>query len=478
MTPRRAHHPDASSPARPDRPGVWRLDAAGAFDAHGRSLAPASLLIRVGAVTPGPADSSWARIDLLAVGTPSDIDSHPASAGAQQLALADEVILPGLVNAHTHMDLTHLGPLEHDPAEGFVAWVDRIRAGRRVEDDAIASSVRRGIELVVKAGTVAAGDIAGAPRGVPTLIPWQTLGASPLAGVSYLETFGIGPGEAPAQRALASVLDALTGPPIRAGRVGLGLSPHAPNTVSRSMYRWVGARGQRLGLPICTHLAESPEERRFIAHGDGPQRELLERFGLWDQRVAADLGSGLHPVEHLAEFLAEAAPVLAVHVNDATDRAIELLAAARARVVYCPRASAYFGACEHFGPHRYRDMLDAGITVAIGTDSIVNLPAGAEHSGISVLDELRVLWSRDGGNPSQLLALATTAGARVLGLDPDAFVLAAGKRSAGLVAVDRADHAATLEGVLTSQHPARLLLGGTEYDLAATSIDARAGSPS
>lgn len=451
---------------RPDRPGIWRIDAAAAFDATHEPVTPASLLIRVGPIDRQCDSIPFASIEILAIGPPGEIDDHPESGLAQRLSLPRAAILPGLVNAHTHLDLTDLGPMPHDPADGFVAWVDRIRAARPTTDDAIERAVGRGIELLLASGTVAVGDIAGAPNGVHSLTPWRVLRDGPMRGVSYLETFGIGPHEEAVRERLARVLDEAANERDSNQRVALGLSPHAPNTVSRAMYRWVCAQGEALGLPICTHLAESIEERQFITDGSGPQRDLLERFGMWDDSLFDDIGAGLHPVEHLEPILAGASPdpILAVHVNDATDRAIEILAATGSAVVYCPRASAYFGAPTHFGPHRYRAMIEAGIPVAVGTDSIVNLPPGTEQTGISVLDELRLLYQRDGTDPVELLAMATTVGARVLGLDPGDFELAAGSRPAGLVAVPMTIARGRLptlgELLLGSGHP-RLLLGGT-----------------
>ncbi|HRQ74132.1 MAG TPA: hypothetical protein PLU35_13995, partial [Phycisphaerales bacterium] len=140
--------------------GLRRIEADAAFDAGGLVSAPVSLLVEVGAT---------GRAVALAVGTPGEVSRHPGASSARVVGLAGCVILPGLVNAHTHLDLTHLGPRPHDPEEGFVAWVERVRAGRRQEDDGIAESVRRGVGLCLAGGTVAVGDIAGAPGGRPTV---------------------------------------------------------------------------------------------------------------------------------------------------------------------------------------------------------------------------------------------------------------------------------------------------------------------
>jgi cytosine/adenosine deaminase-related metal-dependent hydrolase len=209
--------------------------------------------------------------------------------------------------------------------------------------------------------------------------------------------------------------------------------------------------------PLATHLAETVEEQEFIANGRGPHREFLERIGVWSREALDDFGRGRTPVEHLFEVL-RSSPFVAAHVNDADDEAIRLLSLTRTTVAYCPRASDYFGAAERFGPHRYRDMLAAGINVALGTDSIVNLPGDAATvagGGMSVLDEMRHLFRRDASDPVTLLKLGTLNGALALGLEPGLFRLggeyAGGREIAGLVAVE-----APARGVVND--PARLVM--------------------
>src|SRR5581483_11139217 len=144
----------------------------------------------------------------------------------------------------------------------------------------------------------------------------------------------------------------------------------------------------------------------FLTSAEGPLRTLLESIGLWDAAAARDFGHGRTPIEH-ARTNALTRVALVAHVNDASDRDLDILAESGASVAYCPRASAYFGAERHFGPHRYRDMLTRGINVALGTDSIVNLPPDAAHRGISIWDEMRFLHARDGTAPATLLGMAT-----------------------------------------------------------------------
>lgn len=459
----------ANLPALPAAAGVYRLRTAGVADpcAATARTGPADVLVALGGAGAGPGRRS---IEVLAVERPGEVDAHPASQGAGVIDLTNSVLLPGMVNAHTHLDLTHLGPMPHDPGEGFVAWVDRVRAGRVGEAGAIRESVARGVGLSLRAGVVLVGDIAGAPGGRPRLEPFEELAASGLAGVSFVEFFAIGNGEAESLARVEAVLAGATvtrGP--APGGVRLGLQPHAPNTVGIAGYRRAVDLARRHGLPLSTHLGETPEEREFLAHARGPQRELLEHLGLWTDAMLGQVGRGATPIEHLAATLAEA-PFLLAHVNDMGPdpaRGLEILAASRASVAYCPRASEYFHATEHFGPHRYREMLGAGINVCLGTDSIVNLPRGVdspEGSGLSVLDEARRLFARDGGDARTLLRMMTTHGCIALGWEASACSLAPGARPLGLVAVEvtgtPGDRMAW-ERILRSRAPARLVVLGT-----------------
>jgi cytosine/adenosine deaminase-related metal-dependent hydrolase len=429
----------------PADPQITRYEALAAIDGEGVVVAPACLLVT----------QEGTSCRLLAVGMPEQIRHHPAWTTSQLVRLPKAVLIPGLVNAHAHLDLTHIGPAPFDPELGFTGWVDHIRRNRHTGEQAIQDSTRRGIELALKGGTVAVGDIAGAAAGHPSLAPYRALVASPLAGVSFVEFFGIGNRLAAAidrLPALVAEIAALPNASVRAG-----LQPHAPNTVDRSLYLIAAKLAVSNGIPLATHLAETAAEREFVARGTGSQRHLLERLSIWDDSILNHLGKGLHPAEHLAEAI-ETGRFLAAHVNDCTDAAMRLLSRTRTSVVYCPRASAYFGAESSLGPHRYRDMLSAGINVALGTDSIVNLPAeDVRTGGISILDEMRLLHRRDGVDPTLLLGMGTVNGAKALGLPAQAFSLRAPGPLAGLVAVDVEGTTDWAALVMKSRAPARLL---------------------
>ena len=443
-----------------------RLLASGIADAETDRPGPVAMWVRTPADSGAGSDWSAIRsacpfrgpLRILGIGDPENPDAPPADS---TIDLTGSALIPGLVNAHTHLDLTAIGTRPHDPDTGFVGWVEMVRRERPAEPADITAAVRLGIEKSLAGGVVAVGDILGAPLGSPCTTGLDALLDSPLSGVGFVEFFGIGSRTDAAIQRVESLAAELAGMPT--GRIRPGFQPHAPNTVSISLYRRAVELAADLGLPVCTHLAETPEERRFIADADGPQRELLERLGIWHDDELAHIGRGRHPVGHLADVL-ERSPMLLAHVNDAGPDEIAALVRTGASVAYCPRASAYFGAPDRLGPHRYREMLAAGVNVCLGTDSMINLDT---PDRISPLDDARLLFRRDGADARVLLDMLTRGGARALGLDPDAFVLRPGAAPAGIVAVPITDQQARPTGsvagaVLGSRSAPRLLCIGTE----------------
>jgi len=442
-------------------PDIRFFRAAGVLDAEGVCAAPGALLI----------ETVGGRTRILAAGDPDEVARHPAAKEAETVDRPADVLIPGLINALAHLDLTHIGPKPFDPVrDEFGDWLAMILRSRATADDAIQESVRLGIERSLAGGVVAVGDIAGAWSTVPTV----TLRDSPLSGVSYVECFGIGARQEEAADQIERILRA-TAP--EAQGVRAGVTPHAPYTVGLRLYGRALGLAREGGAPFATHLAESAPEHRFIADGEGLFRDLLQQLNLWDDSILDEAGEGRSPIRHFFDTLAddvtaaaERAPIVVVHCNDVSDDDLELLAAAPVSVVYCPRSSAYFGVEHRFGAHRYAQLHERGVNVALGTDSIVNLPPDADGSppAISTLDEIRFLRRRDGDSggsvPARtLLAMATTNGARALGLDPQGLTFSTGP-IVGVLAIEiqGVTSAGTLaEAVAASVGPPTMLAGPT-----------------
>jgi aminodeoxyfutalosine deaminase len=384
------------------------LLAAAIADGSGRCFSPGAMLLR--------------GRSIETVGSPQRLGAP--SPGMDVRRWPGSVLIPGLVNAHAHLDLTHVGPLPH--TGDFISWVERVRALRAADDQAIAASVRRGAELSRAGGTVLIGDIAG----VRSSVPVHALRETGLPGTSFLEVFGLGRRQAEAIDLMTQRIASIE---TDAAGVRLGIQPHAPYSCGTDVY----AAACRLRLPLATHVAETLEELRVVATGDGPLAEMLQRLGVWDDSIR---GCGGHPLDHLAAHFASV-PFLAAHLNYVDDAHIEALSRWPITIAYCPRASGYFGHPHHDRPaHRYRDMLAAGVAVALGTDSLLCLDTPGR---LSVLDDMRFLHRRDGVDPITLLRMATVHGAHGLERDPGPVTFQPGV-TAGILAVD-IDSASSLD---------------------------------
>lgn len=401
-------HASFSSSASRSGGGVRLIHAALAADGDGVMAAPAALLLEGGVVR--------------AVGTPQQVGTPE---GVSPEVYPDSALIPALVNAHAHLDLTCLGCWLY--RGDFDEWLgDILKARMAMTPESVDESIRQGVRASLAGGIAAVGDIAGRLSPEPAMARMSEAG---MWGVVYTEVFGMGLGREPALAQLQQVMDEEAAEAGGERHLRRGIQPHAPYSSHPEVYR----RSLASSLPVSTHLSESPEELEFIRHGTGRFRHLLEQIGMWDG--SADVGAR-HPVDWLAKVLAGDAsgmPILCAHCNYVDDQAMDLLACGRFHVAYCPRSSTYFG---HRG-HRYRQMLERGITVALGTDSMVCLDT---PDRISTLDELRLLMVRDGLPLEVALAMATVNGARALGLPVEPFTLApGGSPKAGILRVPLAD---------------------------------------
>mgnify|MGYP000855450353 CR=1 FL=1 len=416
-----------------------RIDADAAIDGTGRIQAPASMLVEVAQTAEVLGGTPAGKVTLLSIDHPQRMANDPRANGAYVADCRGAVLIPGLVNAHAHLDLTHVGALSYDPKSGFTSFIRNVLSHRLSDPKLIQQSVMQGIELSMRGGIVAVGDVSGVANSKPCLAAYEALLASPLSGTSFLEFFAIGNAPFPE-------LPVPTGSNAPGSRVRLGLSPHAPYTVSLTAYQQAERIAAQHNLPLCTHAAETVEERDFIGSATGPFRDFLEKAGWWNATVAGTggVGNGLSPIKHLIPRLL-AAPYLLAHVNQLSSEELRQLQQTRTSVAYCPRASDYFHAQAAFGPHRYRDMQVANLCVALGTDSVINLPAWTTQSKgrLSTLDDARYLYQRDEADPRLLLAMCTINGARALGLRAEAFRFPStgdwgtggGQEIAGVVAV-------------------------------------------
>ncbi len=325
--------------------------------------------------------------------------------------LGDVAILPGLVNAHTHLEFS-LVEQPFEPALPFTNWIRSLIAYRRRE--LTPNSTNQPVALLAgmaeaeTSGTVLLGEIATGD--------WSEL-FMPTHGqrvVAFRELIGLQPESIEQQRALAELWLQLKP---QLASVIYGLSPHAPYSVAPELLRKSVELAKHFDAPVAMHLAETREELEFLKHGRGEFVEMLKSFGAWP-----DNGQplGRRPLDIL-KVLADAPRALVVHGNYLADDEIEFIAARpQMSVVYCPRTHEFFG----HEPHPWRQLLAKGANVALGTDGRGSNP------DLSLWNEFVFLRERfPDVAPSTLLELGTLSGARALGCEHDCGTITVGKRA-------------------------------------------------
>ena len=341
------------------------------------------------------------------------------SAFPVDLDLGDVAIVPGFVNAHTHLEL---GPIPWEEATGpenEVEWLGRvIRSRYDLSREATAALIRRNLRQVIESGTTTVADISTAGQS------WDTVAESPVWGTVFAEvSWSVGcSGWARPGKPLrigsprCPPRSTPTTPRARPAPVSVPTPPTAPPA------GFIPPRNV-LVYPITSHIGEMPEEREFLTSRTGPLRGFVERLGAW---VDYWKPVGPSPVDYLdANPAYRFSDWIVAHGNIINpDEFARLLVekgnweSQRVAVAYCPRTHARFG----HPPHPFRAMLAAGIVVCLGTDSLASTPT------LSVLDEVRFLHRHHPDVPgSTLLAMATLNGAWAVSRDDQTGSLEPGK---------------------------------------------------
>lgn len=309
--------------------------------------------------------------------------------------LGDGWLVPGFVNAHTHLELScYAGKLAPQP---FWCWIEALIDLRRQPGAGARerAAIVEGARQSLAAGVTCVGDISRSGAHVAALAD------SPIRKVCFVELIsGASPPGDPDE--LIDVLDA--GASTADGMTAVGVSPHALYSVAWSDLRRVVAIAAERDLPIAIHAAETLEEIEWLRDGGGAVAEFLARYRLPNSKLA--VRGGVMELLHRAQ-MTRLRPVIA-HANYLDDAELAMLADTRCSVAYCPRTHAFFA----HPPHRWKEMLRRGINVVAATDSLASNPS------LSVLDELRMLRrAAPDVETGVLMEMGTVRAARALGVD-------------------------------------------------------------
>ena len=357
-----------------------------------------------------PIRDGWFAVDRGRVVALGAAGKRVLSDGAQVVNLGDVAVLPGLVNAHTHLELSYLRD-EVPPASRFVTWVRGVMNARRARPDPsgkeILDAVDGALREAVACGTAIVGDISN------TLVTFEPLTRSSLAAVVFYEliAFNTPDPEGVVAHACREIEEL-----VPTERVRASLGAHAPYSVSPLVLRAIRqAIGRDPFAPCSIHVSESAEEVEFIRNGGGPWRVLLEELGSWDPAWVPPGGTSVQFLDD-SGFLD--GRVLAVHGVHMTTADLDRLVAHGTTLVTCPRSNGHTGA----GAPPIEDFYNYGVKVAIGTDSLASSPDLNVFAELATLRALAPTVSAPA-----LLDSATRQGARALGFDADYGTIEPGK---------------------------------------------------
>jgi aminodeoxyfutalosine deaminase len=341
--------------------------------------------------------------------------------------------MPGLINAHCHLDYTDMAG-QFPPPKVFSDWLKGITEAKAGWDYAdYAKSWANGARMLVRTGTTSVADIEAVPQLLPKV--WEE---TPLRVYSFLELIGIKGGQQPHAVVHAAATRIAT---LKHGRGGAGLSPHAPYSTVPELLRLSAQTARQQDWRLTTHLAESALEFEMFARGRGSMFDWLQRSG----RDMSDCSLG-SPVKHLERCGLLSDSLLAAHVNYLAQGDATLLGRRGAHVVHCPRCHFYF----HHDKFALGRLTRAGVNVCLGTDSLASVyRARRQKVELNLFEEMRALARNEPSLPARkIVQMATLNGARALGLSGQAGELAEGG-FADLIALPFAGKAADIyDGVL------------------------------
>jgi cytosine/adenosine deaminase-related metal-dependent hydrolase len=345
---------------------------------------------------------------------------EPARRSSWNEDLGDVALLPGCVNAHTHLEFSTLdAPLGY-AGISFPHWIREVIQWRRTVQSTSSTldaktAIRQGISESRRHGVTAVGDIATDPAVA------RFLNEMSVPGVTFFELLGLAGDQT--ERLLNAAAHFVSGLGEHKTSQLRAISPHSPYTINLDCLSRLVALSADAGVPLAMHLAESQEELDLLAHQSGALVELLEGLGAWHPQL---FRRGLSPADYL-RVLSQAHRAAVIHGNYFDSPEIEFLARHRHHmsVVYCPRTHAFFG----HPPYPLRKLTAAGVVVALGTDS------RASNPDLSIFGEMRqALDAHPAIWPGDALRMGTLNAARAIGQDHLCGSLGVGKR-ADLVAV-------------------------------------------
>jgi len=325
-------------------------------------------------------------------GCANDISSHES---CQIVDLGNSAIVPGFVNTHTHLDLTHLHNFIKYNGD-YTEWIRQlVNAKKEWTESEYLSSIRSGIKNSLESGTTTVADI------TRNGLALEELQKSNIRKTLFYELIDFNPDSA------ESTIDNfknIIGNVKQNDLLSIGIFPHAPYTVSEELYRISKTVSDELGLSIATHISETIDEANFLTRGAGNFASLLRDFDMLKEWKPP----GLRPVNYMKNIGFLENGCILVHCNYLKGEEVDHIEESNSTIVFCPRSHKYF----RHKDHPFYMLGNRNINIALGTDSL------ASNDSLSILDEMKYIYTQHKtSKPKDILYMGTIAGATALRLD-------------------------------------------------------------
>ena len=324
-------------------------------------------------------------------GCANDISNHES---CQIIDLGNSAIVPGFVNTHTHLDLTHLHNFIKYNGD-FTDWIRQlVNAKKEWTESEYLSSIRSGIKNSLESGTTTVADI------TRNGLALEELQKSNIRKTLFYELIDFNPDSA------ESTIDSFKNIISKVKHddlLSIGIFPHAPYTVSEELYRISKTVSEESGLSIATHISETIDEANFLTRGAGNFVSLLKDFDMLKDWKPP----GLRPVNYMKNIGFLENGCILVHCNYLKGEEVDHIEESNSTIVFCPRSHKYF----RHKDHPFYMLGNRNINIALGTDSL------ASNDSLSILDEMKYIYTQHKtSKPQDILYMGTIAGATALRL--------------------------------------------------------------
>ena len=360
---------------------------------------------------------------IKAVGSGKELSKFPYD---EIIDCSGKIILPGFVNAHSHLELTGFrGKIKKGLP--FTDWARKVVSIRKdITENEIATAIKDGLDELISSGVTTVGDFS------QTGITAKILNERGLRGTVFLEFSGFNPEQKDEKlRQLKELLNYEIDSKLITHHsslitVNFGIAPHAPYSVSPELLKESHNFAQEKRLPLAIHISEMLEEIEFIKNGSGAMKDLLIDFGVWNDKWMPPQTT---PVQYL-QNMGILKGAIGIHLNIVTEDDIRILKENDVSVVYCPGSNKWFG---RNWKYPLREFLNNDINVVIGTDSLLS------NEKLNMFYEMRVLKENFPDLENDIiLKMATVNGAKAIGFEGEAGEIAVG-RKADIIGIDIED---------------------------------------